>query len=137
MEKTKWRARSKDGLTYLYDYDSSGLEFIFDSDKIKTETISKFTGYCDGKEREVYEGDIIRLKFRTGDTKIFLVCYNDMLETFTLAHLESLNQPQSYGYIISLDWWDYYKKDIEIIGNRYDNPKMLEKCSQNRNTRKI
>ena len=49
-----------------------------------------------------------------------------MLETFTLAHLESLNQLQSYGYIISLDWWDYYKNDIEIIGNRYDNPKMLE-----------
>lgn len=28
MEKTKWRARSKDGLTYLYDYDSSGLDMI-------------------------------------------------------------------------------------------------------------
>ena len=137
MEKTKWRARSKDGHTYLYDYDSSGLEFIFDLDKIKTETISKFTGYCDCKEREVYEGDIIRLKFRTGDTKIFLVCYNDMLEKFTLAHLESLNQIQSYGYIFSLDWWRYYKNDIEIIGNRYDNPEMMEKCSLNRNTRKI
>ena len=117
MEKTKWRARSKDGLTYLYDYDSSGLEFIFDSHKIKKETISKFTGYYDCKEREVYEGDIIRLKFRTGNTKIFLVCYNDMLEKFTLAHLESLNQIQSYGYIFSLDWWKFYENDIEIIGN--------------------
>lgn len=129
MEKTKWRARSKDGLTYLYDYDSSGLEFIFDSHKIKTETISKLTGYCDCKEREVYEGDIIRLKFRTGDTKIFLVCYNDMLEKFTLAFLEYWNEPQSYGYIISLDWWYYYKNDIEIIGNRYDNPEFLKNAN--------
>ena len=137
MEKTKWRARSKDGLTYLYDYDSSGLEFIFDSDKIKIDTISKFTGYCDCKEREVYEGDIILLKFRTIYSKIFLVCYNDMLEKFTLAHLEYLNSLRSYGYIISLDWWDYYKNDIEIIGNRYDNPEMLKLCSRNLNTRKI
>lgn len=129
MENTKFRARSKDGHTYLYDYDSSGLEFIFDSHKIKTETISKFTGYCDCKEREVYEGDIIRLNFRNGDTKIFLVCYNDMLEKFTLAHLEYWNEPQSYGYIISLDWWKFYKNDIEIIGNRYDNPEFLKNAN--------
>ena len=79
--------------------------------------ILQWTGLLDKNDKEVYEGDIIRIKPNPkdyggykGHNYIELVFWND----------------EEACYDIAIDrTWLLLKSDIEIIGNIYENPELM------------
>ena len=87
------------------DYNVYMLEVI-------PETIGQYTGFHDRFGNEIYESDIV------------YVLSED--ENATIEWDE-----QTARFIIHFDGWiadfdNYYGKELEIIGNIYDNPELLE-----------
>ena len=83
-------------------------------------TIGQFTGLyaCDGKE--IYEGDIVKWK---ADNRLYAVIFNWGM---FYASVEVCNQ-EIYGGFPLHALAEENGKDIEIVGNIYDNPELKKK----------
>ena len=78
------------------------------------ETVSQFTGLTDKNGRKIFEGDIVR--------------YGDGLYRVVF---EQRNRTAYFGIAISeIETWYFANnvsaKQMEVIGNIYDNPELLE-----------
>jgi len=87
-------------------------------DKIEDCILLQYTGLKDKKRVEVYEGDIV--------VCIFYDCnnvYNDLFKVIYVAPSFKLEAVKSYmgetGALI------YLFRDLEVIGNIYENPELL------------
>lgn len=85
--------------------------------KVIPETVCQFTGLCDKNGRKVFEGDIVE-----GNS-----------EFFTYTHPYGKVVYDGGQYLISFDdvledieCLGAWANDVEIIGNIYDNPELLE-----------
>ena len=83
--------------------------------------LMQYTGLKDKNGNEIYEGDIVFIK---GETKLLDITgkveYSNILAQFIITNTGSIvNEAEPLG--------DYEEEDIEIIGNVYDNPELLEK----------
>jgi uncharacterized phage protein (TIGR01671 family) len=84
------------------------------TDSVIPETIGQFTGLHDRKEKEIYEGDIIRVKYR--DKPAYQT--NIGVVTFEFGSF-ILNDSTLYSYK------EY--EVFEVIGNIHDNKDLLTK----------
>ena len=78
--------------------------------KVDPETVGQFTGMTDKKGKKLFEGDV----YSMGDKNILYVVIFD--------------KSQFIGKQVgnrSLAGLEYWKSDIEIVGNVYDNPELL------------
>ena len=120
MKTIKFRAKTKNG-EWIYNLAPLVPFSVFDLTEIDMDTLTQFTGLHDCHGVEIYEGDFLKINLSEG-YKIRLVCYNEDVMGFCLAHLEDWNDPFLYNlYQFSFSWWERFKNDIEVIGNRYDN----------------
>ena len=125
MKTIKFRAKTKNG-EWIYNLAPLVPFSVFDLTEIDRDTLTQFTGLHDCHGEEIYEGDFLKINLSEG-YKIRLVCYNEDVMGFCLAHLEDWNDPFLYNlYQFSFSWWERFKNDIEIIGNRYDNQAIFE-----------
>lgn len=87
--------------------------------------LMQFTGLLDKAGKEIYEGDIIQF----GIYKPAEVFYSDYLAGFCLKFKDGQDEKSAITRMIGpslvkLKWVD---KNIEIIGNIYENPELLER----------
>lgn len=125
MKTIKFRAKTKNG-EWIYNLAPLVPFSVFELTEIDIDTLTQFTGLHDCHGVEIYEGDFLKINLSEG-YKIRLVCYNEDVMGFCLAHLEDWNDPFLYNlYQFSFSWWERFKNDIEVIGNRYDNQAIFE-----------
>lgn len=77
---------------------------------IDPETVGQYTGLKDKNGTKIFEGDIVLLK---GDEEPYQVAFDESCF-------------QVYGNSICYVMDNFYDHDIEVIGNIYDNPELLE-----------
>ena len=146
MRKYKFRGKNKDigwvygqlaydinGNTYIIqevELDSSyGLEetilFATMWYEVDKETVGQYTGLKDKNGKEIYEGDVVLIDAYTYTepefSEEYLVEYNELLGMWELKNLEDNKDIKTFE---DLNGW--YKLDIKLLGNKWDNPELLE-----------
>jgi len=93
---------------------------ITGTDKVSNETVGQFTGFKDRNDKEIYEGDIIQIP---DDYDIYGMNAGEIYEVI-FSHggfrMKAKHNKNSKGYYL-----DDNNSD-EIIGNKFDNPELLE-----------
>ena len=81
----------------------------------ENKNISKFTGLHDKNGKEIFEGDIIKIK-----DEIYRITWNGCFSSFDMTNIDKAKKYKDL-YILNKD----YEKS-EIVGNIYQNRKLLE-----------
>lgn len=85
------------------------------TDEIKDFELMQYTGVKDKNGREIYEGDIITITLDTGNVITGSVGMNN--------GQWSIKYYDRYYSLVSI----WYEMQPEVIGNIYENPKLLER----------
>ncbi len=127
MRTIKFRAKNLDG-EWVYGFyveeerqTLNGFEkkyFIVNDgyDYVKPDTVGQFTGLHDKDGREIYEGDILQLKYSDGSYHSSSVYYAQQKGYWAVD--VSINERIILGYID--------RTRLVVIGNIHDNPELLK-----------
>lgn len=115
----KIKVRKKDGVV---------IKDSFKVAEVIPETVGQYTGLTDKNGKRIFEGDIIRaITLDTGMECLAVVCFGNFID--------ENNGDEYIGFYIEFDGikttatqlaMEECKNRIEIIGNIYDNPELLE-----------
>ena len=86
----------------------------YEHSDFKDVELMQYTGLYDKKGKEIYEGDIVKLRANHG---IGVVKYYDEWGAFVVEYIKS--KP------LAVLGMNYYKENIEILGNIYENSELL------------
>ncbi len=103
-----------------------GVHVVFNrTNKIISKTIGQFTGLTDKNGIEIYEGDFVECK--NWEYNIFYVFYSEHFHRLHLMPLSDGRMKNEYAELgVHIFEWIYPKNKLEIIGNIYDNPELLQ-----------
>lgn len=128
---TKSEKLNTDGYTYFIVEEAVNGGAYF----INPETIGQFTGLTDRNSKKLFEGDIVQYYFANK-----IPAYTGIIEYGEHDPYSNVNERCCVGFYI--DWQNddellrrdigfwARKREIEIIGNIYDNPDLVEKESE-------
>lgn len=124
MRKIKFRAwhKEKKIMGEVLGIDILHKEIFFSNEDVdcyehvdfKNIELMQYTELKDKNNKEIYEGDIVKLRANHG---IGVVKYYDEWGAFVVEYIKP--RPLSVLGI------NYYKEDTEILGNIYENPELL------------
>ena len=139
MREIKFRGISKETNEWVFGYYivAAGMPFIsvFGAREpilIIPETLGQYTGIKDKNDKEIYEGDIIECvswnEFFSNDGKPMEALRRKMEVVF---YNGAFKMKESFSYGVPSHYWDIIcNGDVEIIGNIYDNPKLLKEVKE-------
>ncbi len=132
MREILFRGKRKDNGEWVYgNYavtDNNGKQhFIFQNKafefEVDPETVGQYTGITDDNEKKIFEGDILGITNNDPDydyiTKVYLDCNTLCVDV----------EGQDYDYTsigFAVEIWDDECDRVEVIGNIYDTPELLE-----------
>lgn len=132
MREILFRGNRKDNGEWVYgNYavtdNNEKQHFIFQNKafefEVVPETVGQYTGITDDNGKKIFEGDILGVTNDDPDydyiTKVYLDCDTLCVDV----------QGQDYDYTsigFAIEIWDDECDQVEIIGNIYDNPELLE-----------
>lgn len=96
---------------------------------VALETIGQFTGLYDKNSKEIYEGDIVSHPWKDP-------IFGDLVETGEFVHSTICFNNGAFVVNYRLDGEYIYLQDfirlkcLEVIGNVFDNPELIEKEGQ-------
>lgn len=124
LRKIVFRAKCKDNGEWVYgsyiaNYNNNDW-IVQDGDffAVDSDTVGQFTGFHDKDGKEIYEGDIFYDVF--SNIK-YLVCFSSVKSSFCFRPLGLVNMLS-----ITDNSWVRVNMFGKKIGNRYDNPELLE-----------
>lgn len=110
MTKDKiWIFRHLFGNGFIFKKSFKEGLFIDDSIEILPDTVCQFTGFCDCNGEKIFEGDIVKIR-----GKNYVVEWNDDDAGFILCN-------KSHKDMIIQNFYFWYRKDLKIVGNIYEN----------------
>ena len=127
MKELKFRVWDKERETFLNNVfiGSDGTLYQFSKDTIfgtaitfldsENKKILQYTGLHDKNGKEIFEGDIIKIKDET-----YRITWNGCFSSFDMTNIDKTKQYKDL-YILNRD----YQKS-EIVGNIYQNRELLE-----------
>lgn len=83
---------------------------------IESDTIGQYTGLTDKNGKKIFEGDIVDFPARSDSESYGVVKYDTNETEFAIV----------YDSIYTGLGRQYHSRDIEVVGNIYDNPELLE-----------
>ena len=99
-------------MTYIRNCEYKNGDYIGDSFPVSSETIGQYTGLHDKNGKEIYEGDIVKIKYRDEDIGKVIYEHNGF-------SIDVTNMNKNYGRV------SFVNNFMEVIGNIYDNPELL------------
>ena len=120
-EKGKWiyggYAKCNNREYILPDIDLVGYEWVFKNIEVIPKTVGQFTGLTDKNGKKIFEGDIVAYNTLYIDGKEYQeIGYFECCENFVSFIIHGKNITPFY---------------CEVIGNKWDNPELLEKTNEN------
>lgn len=100
---------------YFIEKPAQDLDDCNHSYEVDFTTVGQYTGMLDKNGNKIFEGDIVDFSDRSDGDGYGVVRYD---ESETEFEFEYDNIYRSLG--------SYYPKNIEVIGNIYDNPELLK-----------
>ena len=127
MREIKFRAWVKDRKAIfevvLINYVTKKVTYLLErvghllsirDEKFNNIILMEYTGLKDKNNKEIYEGDIVKLRANHG---IGVIKYSDEWGAFVVEYIK----PRPLVVL----GMNYYKEDIEVIGNIYENSELL------------
>lgn len=99
--------------------------------RVNPNTVGQYTGLKDKNDKKVFEGDVIRMHyFFNNYDPISLGAFEDEAEIIGVVKCELLDgfyvETVDDHSICYLQWVEEPTEELEVLGNIYDNPELLE-----------
>ncbi len=100
-----------------------GYMEIDEFSKVQPDTVGQSTGMTDKNGVEIYEGDI----FTVNGKYPKVIEFRQDHSSFCMANISDLDKVYIYPWQqIRSDWWEDYSREIVVIGNKFDNPELMQ-----------
>ena len=112
---------------------AASIEDVFFYEKQRFE-LMQYAGLKDKNGKEIYDGDVVK-NSRCGSNRLMHVKWTDAIEEVSISGCEWTRQNPGFVFENISKGMTYVfiaNKDLEVIGNIYENPELLEEIQNAR-----